>query len=104
MFAVVKTGGKQYKVEKDTIIRVEKLDAEAGKKVELDNVLMISDGKSAKIGSPILQGAKVIAEVLEQTRNEKIVVFKKKRRKNYRRKLGHRQHMTVLKVSDIKAA
>ncbi len=104
MFAVVKTGGKQYKVAKDDIIRVEKLDVEAGKTVTLDTVLMVSDGKKMTVGAPSVAGASVTAEVLEQTRADKIIVFKKKRRQNYRRKAGHKQHLTVLKIKDIKAA
>ena len=104
MYAVVKTGGKQYKVQKDDVIRVEKLDAEAGKSVTLDEVLMVNDGKKSTIGAPLVSGAKVTAEVLEQTRGEKVIVFKKKRRQNYRRKKGHRQDLTVLRIKDIKAA
>ena len=100
MFAIVRTGGKQYKVQKDDKITVEKLDVEAGKNVDLDEVLFI-DGK---IGAPLVKGAKVVAKVLEQTRGEKITVFKKKRRQNYRRKKGHRQNLTVLQITDIKAA
>ncbi|MBX2833483.1 MAG: 50S ribosomal protein L21 [Micavibrio sp.] len=100
MFAVIRTGGKQYKVSKDDVFKVEKLDAKAGDKIELDEVLFV-DGK---IGAPLVKGAKVMAEVLEQARADKIVIFKKKRRQNYRRKKGHRQHQTVLKVTDIKAA
>jgi large subunit ribosomal protein L21 len=101
MFAVVKTGGKQYRVAKDDVIRVEKLDAEAGATVLLDQVLMIADENGAKTGTPVLEGAVVEAEVLEQARNRKITIIKKKRRQNYRRKKGHRQHVTVLKVVDI---
>lgn len=104
MYAVIKTGGKQYKVQKDDVIRVEKLDAEAGKSITLDQVLMLNDGKKSTIGAPVVAGAKVTAEVLEQTRGEKVIVFKKKRRQNYRRKKGHRQDLTVLKIKDIKAS
>ena len=101
MFAVVKTGGKQYRVAKDDVIRVEKLEAEAGDTVLLNEVLMISDENGAQTGTPMLPGAVVEAEVVEQTRNKKIIIFKKKRRQNYRRKRGHRQHITVLRVIDI---
>lgn len=104
MYAVIKTGGKQYKVQKDDVIRVEKLDAEAGKSVTLDEVLMVNDGKKSTIGAPLVSGAKVTAEVVEQTRGDKVIVFKKKRRQNYRRKKGHRQDLTVLRIKDIKAA
>lgn len=101
MFAVVKTGGKQYRVAKDDIIKVEKLEGEAGAKIVLDDVLMVSDGKKPTVGAPLVEGAAVEAEVLEQGRGEKIVVFKKKRRHNYRRKRGHRQELTVLRITDI---
>lgn len=102
MFAVIKTGGKQYKVAKDDVITVEKLAAEAGSTVELGEVLMIGgEGAEAKIGAPLVDGAKVTAEVVDQTRARKIIIFKKKRRQNYRRKNGHRQHQTVLKITGI---
>lgn len=101
MFAVVKTGGKQYRVAKDDILRVEKLDAEPGDTVILDQVLMVSDENGAKSGTPTVEGAVVEAEVVEQMRDRKVIIFKKKRRQNYRRKKGHRQHLTVLKVVDI---
>jgi len=100
MFAVVRTGGKQYKVQKDDIIEVEKLDGAEGDKVSLDEVLFV-DGK---VGAPLVKGASVAAELVKQKRADKIIVFKKKRRQNYRRKKGHRQHLTVLKITDIKAA
>ncbi len=98
MFAVFKTGGKQYKVQKGDVLSIEKIDAD--KKVEFDEVLMVND----TIGTPVVKGAKVIADVLEQMRDEKVIVFKKKRRQNYRRKNGHRQHLTVIKIQDIKVA
>ena len=101
MFAVIKTGGKQYKVAKDDVIEVEKIDLEAGKAVEFGEVLMLSDGGKVEVGAPFLVGAKVSAEVVKQTRGDKIIVFKKKRRKNYRRKKGHRQDLTVLKITAI---
>ena len=104
MFAVIRTGGKQYKVAKDDVIRVEKLDAEPGAKVSLDEVLMVDSGKGVTVGQPLVAGAKVQAEVVEQTRGDKIIVFKMKRRKNYRRTKGHRQDLTVLKITDIKAS
>lgn len=104
MFAVVKTGGKQYRVAKDDVIRVEKLTAEPGEKVALSDVLMIDDGGKKTVGAPLIEGAAVEAEVVEQMRADKIIVFKKKRRQNYRRKNGHRQHLTVLKITDILAS
>lgn len=104
MFAVIRTGGKQYKVSKDDTIRVEKLEVEAGADLSLDDVLLVNDGKATKIGAPVVAGAKVTAKVVAHERNDKIIVFKKKRRQNYRRKKGHRQHVTVLQITDIKAA
>jgi large subunit ribosomal protein L21 len=101
MFAVIKTGGKQYRVAQDDVIRVEKLAAEAGDIVELGNVLMIGGAGELSVGSPYVAGATVAAEVLEQGRGKKIIIFKKKRRQNYRRRNGHRQHETVLRVTEI---
>ncbi len=104
MFAIIRTGGKQYKVEKNSKIRVEKIDAKQGDSIKLSDVIFLNDGKSAKLGSPLIKGAEVTATVVEQTRNDKVIIFKKKRRQNYRRKNGHRQHVTVLEITDIKAA
>jgi len=101
MFAVIKTGGKQYKVAKDDVIRVEKLDGDAGASVELRDVMMVGNGADVTVGSPTVEGAVVTAEVVEQTRGAKIIVFKKKRRKDYQRTRGHRQELTVLRVTDI---
>ena len=103
MYAVIRSGGKQYKVSKDDIISVEKLTAEAGDKISIDEVLMISEKDNLILGDPIIKGATVNAEVLEQTRAKKIIVFKKKRRHNYRRKNGHQQNLPTLKIVDIKA-
>ena len=100
MFAVIRTGGKQYRVQKNDKIEVAKLDVAAGGSVELNEVLFV-DGK---IGGPLVTGAKVTAKVLAQKRGPKIMVFKKKRRKNYRRRQGHRQDLTVLEITDIKKA
>jgi len=102
MFAVLQTGGKQYKVARNDVITVEKLAAEPGSEVELDQILMVdTNGGSARVGAPHVEGARVTAEVLEQTRGRKITVFKKKRRQGYRRTHGHRQHQTVLRITDI---
>ena len=101
MFAVIKTGGKQYRVARNDVIRVEKLAAEAGDIVELGNVLMVSGEGGLSVGSPYVAGATVAAEVLEQGRGKKIIIFKKQRRQNYRRRNGHRQHETVLRVTEI---
>lgn len=104
MYAVIRTGGKQYRVEPNDVIKVEKLAGEAGETLTLDDVLLVADGDNITVGAPTVDGAKVQATVLEQTRAAKIVIFKKKRRKNYRRKNGHRQHLTVLRITDIAAA
>ena len=101
MYAVIKTGGKQYKVSKDDIISVEKLSEDSGKKVKLNEVLVISDKGKPIIGDPLIKGASVEAEILEQTRSKKITIFKKKRRQNYRRKQGHKQLVTNLKILSI---
>ena len=96
-FAIFQTGGKQYRVSNGDIIKVEKLNADGT--IEFDQVLMVGD----KIGTPFVEGAKVVAQVIEQKRADKVLVFKKKRRQNYRRTAGHRQYITVLKITDIKA-
>jgi large subunit ribosomal protein L21 len=100
MFAVVKTGGKQYRVSEKDRLEVARIDAKEGDKIDLA-VLATSDGKSLKTGD---NGAKVSAKVIEHTRGDKIVVFKKKRRQNYRRTQGHRQDLTVIEIDSIKAA
>ena len=102
MFAVIKTGGKQYRVTKDDMIVVETVAGEPGSTVRFEDVLMIgNDGKAPSVGTPFLEQAAVFAEVVQQTRGDKIIVFKKKRRKGYRRKHGHRQALTVLRITDI---
>ena len=101
MFAVIKTGGKQYKVAKDDVVRIEKLDAKTGSKVAFDNVLMVGNTDTQTIGTPVVPGASVAGTVMEQTRDPKILVFKRKRRQGYRRLKGHRQHVTLVKITDI---
>ena len=103
MYAVVKTGGKQYRVAKDDKILVERLDGEAGSAVQLENVMMLVDGDKVTVGTPQIAGASVAAEVVEQTRGPKIIIFRRKRRKNHRRTQGHRQDLTLLKITDILA-
>ncbi|MGQ0663512.1 MAG: 50S ribosomal protein L21 [Pseudomonadota bacterium] len=103
MYAVIRTGGKQYKVAKDDVIVVEKLAGDAGSTIEFADVLMVGDGERRTVGAPLVAGARVTATVLEQGRGEKIIVFKKKRRKNYRRKKGHRQLETVVRIAGIDA-
>ena len=101
MYAIVTTGGKQYKVSQDDIINVEKLDAKVGDKINLD-VMMLVDGDKVTNGNPLVKGAEVVAEVLEQGKEDKVVVFKYKAKKNYRRKQGHRQPFTALKIVSVK--
>ena len=101
MYAVIKTGGKQYRVAKNQVVKVEKIDGEPGETVAFENVLMVGEGESATVGTPLVAGATVAAEVIEQGRGPKIIVFKKKRRKNHRRRNGHRQDLTVLRVTEI---
>ena len=103
MFAVIRTGGKQYKVAPNDVIAVEKLAGEPGATVELAEVLMVGDGASVSTGTPLLAGVSVSATLVEQRRADKIIVFKKKRRHNYRRKNGHRQYQTLLRITEINA-
>ena len=101
MYAVIKTGGKQYRVAADDILEVEKVAGDAGSTVEFTHVLMIGGDAGTKIGAPTLGGAKVLAEVVEQGRGPKVISFKKRRRKNSRRKRGHRQELTTVKIKSI---
>jgi large subunit ribosomal protein L21 len=104
MYAVVETGGKQYKVSKGDIIRVEKLGGEVGDKVELDQVLLIKDDNGLQVGKPTVGGMKVVGTITSQRRGKKIVIFKYKRRKNYRLKQGHRQDYSWVEIKDITSA
>ena len=99
MFAIVETGNKQYQVKAGDVIKVERLAGNVGDKVTLDKVLMTA----SKVGAPLVEGAKVMAEIIDQRKAEKVLIFKKKRRHNYRRKRGHRQQITVLRVQEVKA-
>lgn len=101
MYAVIQTGGKQYRVANGDVITVEKLEGEAGSTLAISPVLMLDDGKETQVGTPIVEGAAVTAELVEQTRGKKIVVFKKKRRQGYQRTHGHRQDQTVLRILDV---
>lgn len=103
MYAVIKTGGKQYRVSEGDVLRVEKLDAEAGSSIEFDQVLLVSDGDDVKIGAPVLEGGKVQAEVTDAGKGEKVRIVKFKRRQNYRRMKGHRQPYTEVKITGISA-
>jgi large subunit ribosomal protein L21 len=104
MFAVIRTGGKQYRVTPDAVLKVEKLPAEPGATVTFTDVLAVGDAAGITLGAPVVAGASVTATVLAQDRLDKIIVFKKRRRKNSRRKNGHRQHVTVLRIAGISAA
>jgi large subunit ribosomal protein L21 len=103
MFAVIKTGGKQYKVAEGDTITVEKLDTEAGKDVTFETVLMLGNGDDVTVGAPLVDGASVFGEVEEQTRGDKVIIRKKRQRQTYRRTQGHRQHLTVVKITGISA-
>jgi large subunit ribosomal protein L21 len=103
MFAVIKTGGKQYQVAADDVISIEKLEGEAGTKIEFTEVLVVGEGASAKIGAPFVEGAVVTAEVVEQGRKRKTISFVKRRRQNSKRKKGHRQHFTKVRIIAIAA-
>ncbi len=101
MYAVIRTGGKQYRVAKDDTLEVERLTGEAGGKIEFSDVLMVGEGSNVKVGAPTVSGAKVVAELVEQSRGPKVIAFKKRRRKNSRRKKGHRQDLTKVRITEI---
>lgn len=103
MYAIVRTGGKQYQVACGDQVRVEKLEGNVGDSIDLVDVLMVSDGDDVKVGQPVLENAKVTAKIAEQGRGKKIIVFKRKRRKGYRLRKGHRQSYTALKIEEISA-
>jgi large subunit ribosomal protein L21 len=102
MYAVIKTGGKQFRAEPGKRIRVPSLEAEAGETVTFDQVLLASDGDDVKVGAPSVDGASVTAEVLMHGRDKKVIVFKRKRRKGYRKKAGHRQGFTEIRIDEVK--
>jgi large subunit ribosomal protein L21 len=104
MYAVIKTGGKQYRVAKDDVVTIERIAGEAGAKVEFLEVLMVGSGESVKVGTPTVAGAKVTAELVEQGRGDKVIAFKKRRRKNSRRKKGHRQDLSTVRITTITGA
>ena len=103
MYAVVEIAGQQFKVQKDQKIFVHRLAADAGQKLEFDRVLLIDNGGQISLGAPAIEGAKVTAEVVEHVKGDKIIIFRKKRRKGYKKKNGHRQSFTSIVISDIKA-
>ena len=103
MYAVIKTGGKQYRVEEGDLLKVEKIEKGTGESIEFDQVLLVADGDKVSVGQPLLDGAKVTAEVVEQGRHQKIKIVKFRRRKHSRKQQGHRQWFTAVKITGIKA-
>lgn len=103
MYAIIESGGKQCRVSSGDLVTLERIEGEAGKQVELSKVLLVADGDQVKIGAPYLQGALVMSEIVRQGRGPKIIVFKFKRRKRYRRTQGHRQEQTILRITEIRA-
>ncbi len=101
MYAVIKTGGKQYKVHEEQVLKVEKLEGTEGSQIEFDDILMYSDGETITLGSPKVENASVKAQIIEQGRGTKTLVFKYKRRKGYRKMRGHRQYYTAIKIDSI---
>jgi len=101
MYAIVRTGGKQYRVSPEDLVDVERIEGEPGDRVDLQDVLLVADGSDVKAGRPVLEGARVVGQIVEQFRGRKILVFKMKRRKDYRRLRGHRQELTRLKILEI---
>jgi large subunit ribosomal protein L21 len=104
MYAVIKTGGKQYRVVAGEKIKVEQIPAEVGAEITLDQILMVGEGESVKVGAPIVAGAKVTAKVIAQGRHPKVNIFKMRRRKHYRKNQGHRQNFTEIQIGEITAA
>lgn len=104
MYAIIKTGGKQYKVAKGERVTIDRLEGEFGTQIDFNEVLLISEDGNINVGAPLIQGASVKAKISKQFRDEKIIVFKKKRRHNYRRKNGHRQYLTEVEIEEIKTA
>ena len=101
MYAIIKTGGKQYRVAPGDVLRVERLPGERGDEVVLDQVLLVNDGENVQVGQPLVPNATVRTQIVQQGKGKKVLVFKKKRRKNYRRKQGHRQLFTALQIGEI---
>ena len=101
MYAIIESGGKQYRVEPGAVVALERIPGEVGTQVDLDRVLLFSDGTTVRVGKPTLSGARVISQIVAQTRGKKIDVFKFKRRKKYRRKTGHRQELTQVRIGEI---
>jgi len=104
MYAVIKTGGKQYRVAQNDLLTIERLEGEPGASIEFADVLMVGNGEQVKVGAPFVSGAKVTAELVDQARGPKVIAFKKRRRKNSRRKKGHRQHLSLVRITGINGA
>ncbi len=103
MYAIIRTGGKQYQVAAGDTLRVEKLQGEVGETIEINDVLLVADGDAVKVGQPLVDGAKVVAKIAEHGKAKKVLVFKKKKRKGYQKKNGHRQQFTALTIEEIAA-
>lgn len=101
MYAIIATGGKQYKVAENDLVKLEKLESKEGDIIQLGNVLALGSDSGIEVGKPFIEGATISAEVVKQTRDSKVIIFKKKRRHNYRRKNGHRQHITLVRILDV---
>jgi large subunit ribosomal protein L21 len=101
MYAILKCGGKQLKVQKGDKISIERIESKVGETITLDQIMLLADGKDVTVGTPLIGGASVTAKVLEQIRDKKVIIFKKKRRQNYRRKKGHRQYLTTIEITGI---
>ena len=104
MYAIIETGSKQYRVEKDSVLTIEKLPSEKGSSVSFDRVLFAADGEKVSIGDPLVKGAKVTAEIVQQFKDEKVIAFKKRRRHGYQRTRGHRQNLTKVKITGIQVS
>jgi large subunit ribosomal protein L21 len=104
MYAVIKTGGKQYRVAQNDLLTIERLEGEPGASIEFADVLMVGNGEQVKVGAPFVSGARVTAELVDQARGPKVIAFKKRRRKNSRRKKGHRQHLSLVRITGISGA
>lgn len=104
MYAVIKTGGKQYRVAQNDLLTIERLEGEPGASIEFSDVLMVGEGDSVKVGAPFVDGAKVTAELVDQARGPKVIAFKKRRRQNSRRKKGHRQQLSLVRITGITGA
>ena len=103
MYAVIESGGKQHRVEKGEVLKLEKLDVATGEEVKFDKILLVGEGESVKVGTPYVEGSQVTAEVLQQARHKKVNIIKFKRRKHSQKQMGHRQWFTQVKITDIKA-